>query len=209
VETKEGIGEEMRAALYARVSTDDKGQEVENQLLELRDFASLKKWILTAEYIDHETGAKSDRAQFQQMLAHARQRKFDVLVFWALDRLSREGALHTLQYLELLTSYGVGYCSYTEQYLDSCGIFRDAVISILATIAKQERIRLSERTKAGLARARAKGIRLGRPNVILDRLLITERRAQGASWRAISRELGVHIVTCQKAAHKMEEAKTA
>src|SRR5262245_56344429 len=77
----------------------------------------------------------------------ASRREFDLVLFWSLDRFSREGVLETLQYLRTLTSYGVGWKSFTEQYLDSCGIFRDAVLSILATIAKQERIRLSERNR--------------------------------------------------------------
>src|SRR5262245_53864036 len=72
----------------------------------------------------------------------ASRHEFDLALFWSLDRFSREGVLETLQYLRTLTSYGVGWKSFTEQYLDSCGIFRDAVLSILATIAKQERIRL-------------------------------------------------------------------
>jgi DNA invertase Pin-like site-specific DNA recombinase len=71
------------------------------------------------------------------MLLHASQRKFDVLLFWSLDRLTREGTLATLQYLERLTSYQVGYKSFTEPYLDSCGTFKDVVISLLATMAKQ------------------------------------------------------------------------
>jgi DNA invertase Pin-like site-specific DNA recombinase len=81
----------------------------------------------------------------------ASMRQFDLVLFWSLDRLSREGVLETL------SSYGVGWKSFTEQYLDSCGVFRDAVLSILATIAKQERIRLSERTMAGLEKARREG----------------------------------------------------
>lgn len=89
------------------------------------------------------------------MLLHASQRKFDVLLFWALDRLTREGTLATLQYLERLTSYQVGYKSFTEPYLDSCGTFKDVVISLLATMAKQERIRMGEgprRHRTGSAR---------------------------------------------------------
>ena len=124
-------------ALYARVSTRDRGQEVENQLAQMREFAARMGWSLVAEYIDHETGKHSDRMQFKQMFRDASQRKFDVVLFWSLDRLSREGVLATLQYLQTLTSYGVGWRSFTEQYLDSCGIFRDAVLSILATIAQQ------------------------------------------------------------------------
>src|SRR6202795_2395647 len=102
------------------------------------------------------------------MFHDASQRKFDVLLFWALDRLSREGVLETLQHLNRLTSYGIGYRSYSEQYFDSCGIFREAVIAIIATVAKQERVRLSQRVKAGLETARAKGKTLGRPRVAID-----------------------------------------
>src|SRR5258707_10883117 len=115
------------------------------------------------------------------MFSAASKRKFEVLLFWSLDRLSREGVLETLQHLQRLTSYGVGYRSYTEQYLDSCGIFRDAVIGILAAVAKQERIRLSERTVAGLERAKAQGRIGGRPKVICDRHRILILRDAGKS----------------------------
>ena len=87
------------------------------------------------------------------MMADAAQRKFDVLLFWALDRFSREGVYETHTYLKRLDDAGVRFRSFTEPYLDSCGMFRDAVISILAVIAKQERTRLSERVRAGLSRA--------------------------------------------------------
>jgi DNA invertase Pin-like site-specific DNA recombinase len=108
-----------------------------------------------------------------------------------LDRFSREGVLETLQYLRTLTSYGVGWKSFTEQYLDSCGIFRDAVLSILATIAKQERIRLSERTVAGLERARKQGRIGGRPRVVTDRAKVAELRAAGKSLGEIAAEMGL------------------
>src|SRR6266478_1371208 len=181
----------IRCCLYARVSTRDKGQEVENQLRQLREFAALQGWTVYHEYVDHETGKNDDRAEFQSMFSAASQRKFDVLLFWALDRLSREGVLETLQHLNRLTSYGVGYKSFTEQYLDSCGIFKDAVIGILAVIAKQERVRLSERTKAGLAIARSKGRHIGRPRLNIRSSEITRLRSSGLSLRAIGRELGI------------------
>ena len=90
------------------------------------------------------------------MFEAASRREFDVLLFWSLDRLSREGTVETLNHLQRLTSYGVHWRSFTEQYLDSTGIFREAVIGILAAVAKQERVRISERVQAGLARASAK-----------------------------------------------------
>jgi DNA invertase Pin-like site-specific DNA recombinase len=179
-----------RAAIYARVSTKDKGQEVENQLRQLREFAALQGWTVSREYVDHETAKNGDRAEFQSMFRDASQRKFDVLLFWALDRLSREGVLETLQHLNRLTSYGIGYRSFTEQYFDSCGIFRDAVIAIIATVAKQERIRISQRVKAGLETARAKGKKLGRPRVIVDAARINRLRSQGRTLREIADELG-------------------
>src|SRR5882672_10363156 len=181
----------MRVALYGRVSTKDKGQDTENQLRQLREFATSQGWTVTKEYVDRETGSTDDRAEFQAMFKDASQRKFDVLLFWALDRLSREGVLETLQHLNRLTSYGVGYRSFTEQYFDSCGIFKDAVIAIIATVAKQERVRLSQRVRAGLETARARGKRLGRPRVAVDRSQIASLRALGLSWAGIAERLGV------------------
>lgn len=176
----------MRVALYGRVSTKDKGQDTENQLAQLRQYAASMGWQIVFEFVDRESGGKSDREQFQQMFKAASQRKFDTLLFWSLDRLSREGVLPTLQYLNRLTGYGVAWRSYTEMYLDSTGIFRDAVIGILAAIAKQEKVRISERTKAGLERARAKGKTLGRPRNNLTAIEVNSLLAAGNSRKEIA-----------------------
>jgi DNA invertase Pin-like site-specific DNA recombinase len=181
----------MKIAIYARVSTKDKGQETENQSSQLQEFASKQGWEIFDNYVDRESGAKSDRAEFQRMFSDASKRRFDLVLFWSLDRLSREGVLETLQHLNRLTSYGVGFKSYTEQYFDSCGIFKDAVIAILATVAKQERVRLSERTKAGLAIARSRGKVIGRPRLQIQPAEIARLRSEGHSLRSIGRTLGV------------------
>ena len=115
-------------------------------------------WTIIHGYVDHVSGKTAEkRPQFQAMLAAAARREFDLVLFWSLDRFSREGVLPTLKHLEVLTSYGVAWKSFTEHYFDSCGIFRDAVISIAATLAKQERLKISERTVAGLERACKQG----------------------------------------------------
>jgi len=176
----------QRIVLYARVSTKDKGQDTGNQVSQLRDFCARQDWAITREYIDQASGKTGDRPQFKELMAAASEHEFDMVLFWSLDRFSREGVLETLQYLRTLTSYGVGWKSFTEQYLDSCGIFRDAVLSILATIAKQERIRLSERTMAGLERARKQGRVGGRPRVITDRQKVGKLRAAGKSLGEIA-----------------------
>ena len=100
-------------------------------------------------------------------------------------------ALATLKYLQELDSYGVNWKSYTEQYLDSAGIFKDAIISLMATLAKQERLRISERTIAGMERARAKGKRIGRPPRFWDREKAREMRRQGASLGQIAKRFRV------------------
>jgi DNA invertase Pin-like site-specific DNA recombinase len=189
------------AALYARVSTKDKGQDTENQLRQLREFAQKQGWIVVAEFVDRASGKRSDREQFQAMFAAASKRQFDILLFWSLDRLSREGVVETLNHLQRLTGYGVNWRSYTEQYLDSTGIFKEAVIGILAAIAKQERVRLSERTVAGLERARAQGRIGGRPKAEDDFKLVSKcrrMRADGSPIRAIAEELGISPTTVQK-----------
>ena len=180
----------MRIAIYGRVSTDK--QDNENQLLQLREFATKQDWSIFSEYVDTESGSTAARPAFQRMLKDASQRKFDMVLFWSLDRLSREGVLPTLKHLETLTSYGIGWRSFTEQFFDSCGVFKDAIISIMATLAKQERVKRSERTRAGLARVRASGRILGRPKSIHRHSAdIVRLRAEGLSLRAIGRQLGI------------------
>jgi DNA invertase Pin-like site-specific DNA recombinase len=189
----------MKIALYARVSTKDKGQSVDNQLPDLRAYAAAHGYTVYKEYTEEESGGTANREQFKQLFADAHKRRFDLVLFWSLDRFSREGALPTLQHLNLLESYGVGYKSYTEQYLDSTGIFKEAVVSILAIVAKQERVRLSERTKAGLVRAKSKGKQLGKPSKSqADIEQILRLKGGGMSNYAIGKTLGMSASTVAK-----------
>ena len=187
-----------RVALYARVSTKDKRQDTENQLVQLRQFVAEQGWIVAEEYVDRATGKHSDRERFQKLFQDASQRKFDIVLFWSLDRFSREGVRETMNHLERLASYGVNYRSFTEQYLDSCGIFKDAVLAILAVIAKQERVRLSERTIAGLQKARKRGRVGGRPKVIFDHDQVKQLRAAGLSLNLIADKVGVSKSTVHR-----------
>ena len=114
-------GNITRCALYGRVSTKaEKGlQDPEVQLRPLRKFAASQKWKITAEFIDHDSGAKADRPEFKRMLAAASKREFDVLLFWSLDRFSREGIVPVLTNLKRLTDYKVKYRSFQEPYIDT------------------------------------------------------------------------------------------
>jgi DNA invertase Pin-like site-specific DNA recombinase len=186
-------------AIYARVSTRDK-QDTENQLVQLREFAAKQGWTVFREYVDHESGGTANRTEFQKMFEAASRRKFDLLLFWSLDRLSREGVLPTLKHLERLTGYGIAWRSFSEQYFDSCGPFRDAVVAIMATLARQEKVRISERTIAGLRVARSRGAKIGRPKLGVQPAEIVRLRASGMSLRAIGRTLHISEASVRRLA---------
>jgi DNA invertase Pin-like site-specific DNA recombinase len=177
-------GSAVRCAIYARVSTAD--QSLENQLAQLLDFAACSGWEITQVYTDEASAKNGNRPAFKSMMEDASRRQFDVLLFWALDRLTREGLRKTIHYLQRLDDAGVTFRSFTEQYLDTCGIFRDVVIGLMATLAQQERIRISERTRAGLARVRNNGTKLGRPKLKdlsnASRATIWRHKTAGVSW---------------------------
>jgi DNA invertase Pin-like site-specific DNA recombinase len=147
----------MKCALYLRVSTDDKGQDPLNQELQLRDFAIRQNWDVVVIYRDEASAKNGDRKGFKSLFADAARHRFDVVLFWSLDRLTREGTFKTHCYLRQLTDCGVKFKSFTEQYVDSLGVFGDAIIGLLAAMAQQERVRISDRTKAGIQRAKAQG----------------------------------------------------
>ena len=182
----------MKCLIYSRVSTQD--QNTENQIKQLKDYASKQEWEIVYVKTDTCSGSKSaeERQGLNEAFTLAHQKKYDVLLFWSLDRFSREGSRKTLEYLTRLDHYGVKWHSYTEQYISSLGIFADAIISILSCLAKQERIRISERTKAGLQRVRAKGIQLGRPKTPQE--IITRAkslRESGLSYAEIGKRMGI------------------
>ena len=148
---------EKKVAIYARVSTTK--QEAENQLIQLRDYASKQEWFVYYEFVDIIAGKEDSRPSWDELFRQAHMSLFDVVLFWSLDRFSRSGTLYTLQKLKELENCRIEWVSYTEQYVRSIGQFKDVVISIFATVAKLERKKISDRTKAGLARAKNVGKR--------------------------------------------------
>ena len=195
----------MKVAIYARTSTDDGRQELTNQTRELHAYAERMGWKVVGEYLDQISGRKADRPQFEAAMRDARKRKYDVLLFWSLDRLTREGVLKTLLILHRLSGYGVKYRSLQEQWIDSLGAFSDAIVGILATVAKFEADRMSSRVRSGLARAKAEGKVLGRPRVVLDRSKLAKMRAEGMSLREIADVTGKSAMTVQRILKKAKE----
>jgi DNA invertase Pin-like site-specific DNA recombinase len=194
-----------QVALYARISTKDKGQDSENQLLQLRHFCKQQGWQIAGEYVDQKTGRTSDRKAFQRLFQDAYEKRFDLVLFWALDRFSREGATDTLQHLRKLTTYGVQWKSFTEQYIDSAGMFADVIVSLLSTLARQESVRRSERASAAYAKLKSQGRteHLGRKRLVLDREKIRGWAAGGMSTRKIAEKLTVSHTSI----HRIIQAK--
>jgi DNA invertase Pin-like site-specific DNA recombinase len=192
----------MRIAIYARVSTDDRGQDPENQLRQLRQWCASAGHELVREYVDKESGRKGTnvRKQFAALFEDAHKREFDCVLFWSLDRFSREGMVPTIMHLQRLSACGVGFHSYTEAHLATDNeLVRNILLALLASLAKLEAQKISERTRAGMARARAQGKRIGRPPLAPKlKAQIAELSAQGATPYAISKALGIDQHTAAK-----------
>ncbi len=183
----------MNVALYVRVSTDM--QTYENQLLQLTQFCKSKEYLVVETYKETISGKEGNRPEFKRMLDDAYKRKFEAIVVWSLDRFTREGVGKLWHYLNLLDSYKVKFISYNEPYINSDNDFREVMISFLGKMAEIERIRMVERTKAGLDRARKQGKQLGRRSklTIAQIQAIREKYALGTSKSRISKDMSINI----------------
>ena len=182
----------MRAALYARVSTLD--QQPENQLAELRRYAAARGWQ-AAEYVDHGvSGSRDRRRALDALLRDARRRRFDVLVCWRLDRLGRN-LRHLVTLLDDLQALGVAFVSLGEG-IDCITPAGRLQLHILAALAEFERSRIAERVRAGLARVRANGTRLGRPKAAVPAARLTA--VSHLSVREAAAQLGVSDSTLKR-----------
>ena len=189
-----------RGALYVRVST--KEQTTENQERELRQWAERLGFEVVAVYADTMSGARSDRAALAAVLTAAHRREFDVLLVWALDRVSREGIGRMVCYVEQLRAAGIRVLSHQEPWLDTGGPVGELVLAIFAWVAKQERERIGERVRAGQTRARAQGVHIGRRPRLVDVEEVRRRRLAGQGWRRIARALKVPMTTLRRKAEK-------
>jgi len=180
-----------RAALYARVSTLA-GQSPEMQLLELREYASRRGWQVIEEYVDHGvSGAKESRPALNRLMADAKSRKFDLIAVWKLDRFGRS-VRHLVTALADLEAVGVAFVSLKDN-LDLTTPSGRLLFQIVAAMAEFERELIRERVIAGLRNARHKGRKLGRPRVHVDIAQVASLRNSGASWRTISKRMGISV----------------
>jgi DNA invertase Pin-like site-specific DNA recombinase len=146
------------------------------------------------------------RKHFAALFEDAHKRKFDSVLFWSLDRFSREGMVPTILHLQHLTTVGVGFHSYTEPHLATDDeLVRNILLSVLSSLAKVEAQKIGERTRAGMAKAKAAGKHIGRPSIsskLQDR--IAERVKAGETPYRIAKDLGIDRHTVAKYARPFE-----
>jgi len=188
----------FRAAIYARVSTANNGQDPTMQTRELQEYCQRRGWQVAGEYVDVGiSGTKEKRPELDRMLTDAHRRRFDAVVVWKFDRFARSVS-HLLRALEAFKALGIEFVSLSEQ-VDTSTPMGKMVFTVLGAVAELERSLIVERVKAGLRNARAKGKRLGRPPLVVDRGRIARLRTQGRSWREITTETGISKGTAQRA----------
>ncbi len=189
----------MKIALYARISTTTHGQDAQVQLRELREYAERRGFKIVGEYIDTISGAKDTRPALSRLMADAHKRLFDVVCVWKFDRFARSVS-HLLRALETFRALGIEFVSYSEQ-LDTTTPAGKMTFTVLGAVAELERSLISERVRAGLRNARAKGRRLGRPVVTADAVDLARLRGKGLSVAAIARQLGISVGTVHNRLH--------
>jgi DNA invertase Pin-like site-specific DNA recombinase len=198
---------QKRVAIYARVSTVDKGQDPETQLMALRAYAERRDFSLVGEYIDYASGTREDRPQYRTLLEAARKRQIDVILVWRYDRFARstQALVNALKEFQRL---GVDFISYQE-HVDTTTPQGELIFTVMASLAQFESALISERVRAGMARAKAQGKRISRapiPSQIQTRIALLY--AQGTSISHISKRLGIGYGTAWNYVQRLKATET-
>ncbi len=179
-----------RVALYARVSTKNNGQDPETQLIALREYSKARGFAVFHEYVDVGiSGAKEKRPALNELMDHARKRRFDAVLVARFDRFARS-TRHLVLAMDEFNALGVDFISLSES-VDTSTPMGKMVYTVIAAVAELERSLIRERVIMGLQRAKAQGKRIGRPAVQLDSEEMQALKDKGFSYRAIARQLGV------------------
>jgi DNA invertase Pin-like site-specific DNA recombinase len=180
----------LRAGLYVRVSTEDRGQDPETQLRPLREYAERRGFVVVGEFVDHASGTTETRPQYQKLLEVVRKRGLDVVLVWRYDRFARSTRA-LVNALGEFKARRVAFISYQEN-VDTTTPQGELVFGMMANLAQFESALIGERVKAGMARAKAQGKRTSRPPIPeATRRKIAELHAQGASIKQIAKRLEI------------------
>ncbi len=192
----------MRVALYSRVSTAE--QNATMQIEELRAYCQRRQWDIAEEFTDAGvSGSKESRPALNRLLAEAKRRKFDVVLVYRYDRFARS-LRQLVNALCEFDALGIHFVSLHEG-VDTSTPNGRLVFGIFASIAEFERELIRGRVRSGLAAARARGKKLGRPKRIVDARRIAALRVQGWGWKKIAREVGCGVSTVLRVGREGEK----
>src|ERR1035437_9688316 len=187
----------LRAALYARISMLNHGQDPEVQLGELREYCQRRGFAIAHEYVDRGiSGSREKRPALDKLIADCRKRLVDAVVVYRYDRFARS-LRQLVNALEEFRSLGIDFISIHEG-VDTSTPNGRLVFGIFASIAEFERELIRDRVRSGLAAAKAKGKRMRRTRVAVDLRRIASLRREGRSWAEITRETGISKGTAQR-----------
>jgi len=179
----------QKVAIYARISTSDKGQDLDTQLLPLREYVERRGWQIYEIYTDQISGSKESRPSLDELMKEAHKKKFDCVLVFRFDRFARS-TKHLITALETFSSLGIDFISYQEA-VDTTTPAGKMMFTLISAFAEFERSIIQERVRAGIAKARMKGKRIGRPRVEVDVKEVRRLRKEGLSIRGIAERVGV------------------
>jgi DNA invertase Pin-like site-specific DNA recombinase len=185
----------IRAAIYGRVSTSD--QSTQMQVSALREYIERRGWSLAGEYVDEGvSGTRDRRPALDRLIADAKQRRFDAVLVWKLDRFARS-LRHLVNALAELEALGVAFVSLKDN-VDLSTPSGRLMVQIIGAMAEFERSLIVERVRAGLQNASRRGKRLGRAQAVVSILKLKQLAAQGLSARAIAKRVGISDFTVRR-----------
>jgi DNA invertase Pin-like site-specific DNA recombinase len=196
-------GMKNRVAIYARVSTMEKGQDPETQLIQLREYIERRDFVLVGEFVDYASGKTENREQYKAMLDLVRKRQIDVVLVWRYGRFARSTQA-LVNALNEFRSLGVNFISYQEN-IDTTTPQGELIFSIMASLAQFESALISQRVKAGMQRAKAQGKRVSRPPLSNN----TQKQIQklykdNVSIKKISQQLNISYGSAWKYAQQLK-----
>ncbi len=199
-----------RVALYARISTNDGRQQLENQLIQLREFAGRMKWTITHEFTDQMSGRTTTRPGLEKLLKAAARRSFDTVLVFDLSRLTRAGIGSAFEIVTRLQSSRIEFWSMTQEIFRTTGPTGTFMIACAAYIAQEETEANSRRVIAGLERARTQGRIGGQPRKKLnvEKLKELYKNGQGATMRELAKRFKVSPATIERRINDKSPGRT-
>ena len=198
-----------RVALYARVSTLDKGQDPETQLRPLREYAQRRGFAVVEEYVDQASGTSEERTHYKRMMAAAKKRQLDVVLVWRYDRFARstQALVNALvNALKEFQSLGLDFISYQEN-IDTTTPMGELIFHVKVSLAQFESALISQRVRADMARAKAQGKHVARPSLAQAKQeAIAQLLSEGLSMNQVSMQLDVAYGTVYNYTQKLKSA---